>query len=51
MTDSPDALPEKPRSRRWYVVLTWITLIGFGLFVAFVTVGAIAIPKIRQERR
>ncbi|HXX93081.1 MAG TPA: hypothetical protein VEN81_05575 [Planctomycetota bacterium] len=43
----PTAVP-KPRSRRWFVVLAWITLVVFSLFITGITVVTAAIPAIRR---
>lgn len=40
--------PEKPKSRGWFVVLSWITLILFGIFVAAITLCAIFVPELRE---
>jgi len=43
----PAAAP-KPKSRAWFVVLAWITLVLFGIFVAGITAVTAAIPQIRK---
>ncbi len=48
MSEPPDA--GRPRSRRWFVVLTWVTLVLFGAFVAAITVCAARIPTFRKAR-
>jgi len=49
---SEPAAPEapKPRSRTWFVVLAWITLVLFGIFVAGITAVTAAIPQIKKAR-
>jgi len=42
--------PSPPRSRRWFVVLAVVTLIGFALFVGAITVLAIKIPELKKAR-
>jgi hypothetical protein len=37
-----------PKSRRWFVVLAWVTLVGFALFVAGITAVTAALPMIRR---
>jgi hypothetical protein len=46
MSESPDPVPGK--SRRWFVILAWITLVLFGLFVCGITLLAVRIPEIRK---
>jgi hypothetical protein len=41
---------EKPRSRRWFVILSWVTLVGFALFVGGVTVVACRVGDIHKAR-
>lgn len=43
-------VPPPPKSRRWFVVLAWVTLIAFCLFVAGITVVTAALPQIRKAR-
>jgi hypothetical protein len=38
------------KGRRWFVVLTIITLIGFALFVGVITVCAVRIPELKRSR-
>ena len=40
----------KPRSRTWFVVLTWVTLVIFGIFVVGITIVTARIPQIRKMR-
>lgn len=47
---APAAAP-KPKSRAWFVVLAWITLVLFGVFVAGITAVTAAIPQIRKQGR
>ena len=42
---------EKPKSRRWFVVLSWVTLIGFALFVGGVSLVACLIGDIHKAQR
>ena len=42
--------PANPRSRRWFVVLAVVTLIGFALFVGTITVLALKIPELKRAR-
>jgi len=45
---SPAPAPEK--SRRWFVILAIVTLIGFTLFVGAITVLAVKIPELKKSR-
>ena len=47
---TPPPAPEAPRSRRWFVILAIVTLIGFTLFVAAITILAIKIPELKKAR-
>ena len=38
------------RSRRWFVILAIITLIGFALFTGAITVLAARIPELKKPR-
>ena len=38
------------RSRRWFVILAIITLIGFALFTGAITVLAVRIPELKKPR-
>ena len=38
------------KSRRWFVVLAWITLILFGIFVAGITTIAVLLPKMKKKQ-
>lgn len=43
-----EAVPaEQPRSRAWFVVLTWITLVLFGIFIAGITAAVVLVPWLR----
>ena len=46
----PPAPVAKPKSRRWFVVLAWITLVAFGLFIAGITAVTAALPQIKKAR-
>ena len=46
---APEGKPDEPRKRRWFVVLAWVTLVGFGIFTAAITVISIALPAIRFD--
>ena len=48
----PAAAPAGPprKSRAWFVVLAWITLVAFGIFVAGITAVTAAIPQIKRAR-
>lgn len=52
MSEIPVPAPEtpKPKSRTWFVVLTWITLILFGVFTAGITIVTATIPQIKKAR-
>ncbi len=50
MSEQPPSGPAAPRSRRWFVVLAVVTLIGFALFVGAITVLAIKIPELKRGR-
>lgn len=45
---SPSPVPEK--SRRWFVILAVVTLIGFALFVGAITVLSLKIPELKKAR-
>ena len=42
---------EKPRNRRWFVVLAWVTLVLFAAFVAWIAIGVASIPRLRKARQ
>ena len=51
MSDAPAPSPApRPKSRTWFVVLAWITLILFGIFVAGITAVTASIPQIKKAR-
>jgi len=51
MTDAPDQSPASPpKSRRWFVILAMVTLVGFALFVGAITVLALRIPELKKPR-
>jgi hypothetical protein len=39
---------DPPKKRGWFVVLAWITLVGFGIFTGAITVLALLIEKFGQ---
>ena len=46
---SPSGGPPPPeKSRKWFVVLAWVTLILFGIFVAGITVLSVRIPELKK---
>jgi hypothetical protein len=47
MTDTPE---HPPTNRRWFVVLAIVTLVGFAIFVAAITVLAVRIPEMKKPR-
>jgi len=51
MSDLPaSSSPAPTKSRRWFVVLAVVTLVGFALFVGAITVLAIKIPELKKAR-
>ena len=51
MTDTPEPTPaEAPRNRRWFVILAIVTLVGFAIFVAAITVLSVRIPELKKHR-
>ena len=51
MSETPAQAPEGAgKGRRWFVVLTIVTLIGFALFVGVITVCALRIPELKRAR-
>jgi predicted secreted protein len=40
----------KPKDRRWFIMLTWLTLVLFGIFVAGITLVTATIPQIKKAR-
>jgi hypothetical protein len=50
MTDVAPSQEPKPKSRGWFVVLAWITLVLFGIFVAGITIVTATIPQIKKAR-
>ena len=46
----PPPAASKPKSRTWFVVLAWITLVIFGIFVAGITIVTASIPQIKKMR-
>lgn len=53
MTDPVPAppLPPPEKSRTWFVVLAWITLILFGMFVAWITILSATLPRLKQANQ
>jgi hypothetical protein len=41
--------PEEPRKRGWFVVLAWVTLVGFGIFTAAITVLSFLIERFARR--
>jgi hypothetical protein len=39
---------ERPRSRRWFVAVAWVTLVLFGIFVAVITLCAARVPRLQS---
>lgn len=53
MNDAPVSPKEnvpRPRNRRWFVVLAWVTLVLFALFVLGISLSVAFIPEIRKAR-
>jgi hypothetical protein len=51
MSDTPEQTPaEAAKSRRWFVILAIITLIGFAIFVGAITVFALRIPELKKPK-
>lgn len=48
---APPVPPAAPpaKSRTWFVVLAWVTLVLFGLFVAGITAVTASIPRIKKS--
>ena len=46
----PSSSPAPEKSRRWFVILAIITLIGFALFVGAITVLSVKIPELKKAR-
>ena len=47
---SKDEQAGEARRRRWFVILAILTLIGFALFTAAITVFAVRIPELKKPR-
>ena len=47
---APEDELQKPKDRRWFIVLAWVTLILFGIFVAGITLSAVFIPELREAQ-
>jgi hypothetical protein len=45
-----DEAPGDGKSRRWFVILAIITLIGFALFTGAITVLAVRIPELKKPK-
>ena len=51
MSDTPEQTPaEAARSRRWFVIVAIITLVGFAFFVGAITVLALRIPELKKPK-
>jgi len=51
MSETPGQATEGAgKGRRWFVILTIVTLIGFALFVGVITVCALRIPELKRAR-
>lgn len=50
MSDTPENAAEETRSRRWFVILAIVTLVGFTLFVGAITVLAVRIPELKKAK-
>jgi hypothetical protein len=50
MSEQTPSGPAASRSRRWFVILAVVTLIGFALFVGAITVLAIKIPELKRGK-
>jgi hypothetical protein len=50
MSETPEQAPEGAGSRRWFVILAIVTLVGFALFVGTITVLALRIPELKRAR-
>jgi hypothetical protein len=46
----PPPAEERPKSRRWFVALAWLTLVLFALFILGITLSVIFVPQIRKAR-
>jgi len=45
-----DTTEPAAKSRRWFVILAVVTLIGFAIFVGAITVMAMRIPELKKSR-
>jgi hypothetical protein len=51
MSELPaSADPAPAKNRRWFVILTIATLIGFAIFVGAITILALKIPELKKAR-
>jgi hypothetical protein len=50
MSDMSEQPEEAPKGRRWFVILAIVTLVGFAIFVAAITVLAIRIPDLKKPK-
>ncbi len=51
MSETPDAASGGGgKSRRWFIILSIITLIVFALFVGAITVCSLRIPELKRAR-
>jgi hypothetical protein len=46
----PSTPEPMPKSRTWFVVLAWVTLVAFGIFVAGITAVTAAIPELKKAK-
>jgi hypothetical protein len=50
MSDTPEQPEDAPKGRRWFVILAIVTLVGFAIFVAAITVIAIRLPELKKPK-
>ena len=50
MSEQTPSGPAASRSRRWFVILAVVTLIGFAIFVGGITVLALRIPVLKKAK-
>lgn len=49
-TSEKASAEEEAKSRRWFVILAIVVLIGFAFFVGAITVLAVRIPELKKPR-